>query len=52
MRPETKVLFMTGYSSDIIATHGVVTDREVHYIQKPFDMERLHSKIMEMRAVC
>lgn len=51
-RPETKVLFMTGYSSDIIATRGVVTDREVHYIQKPFDMEGLHSKIMEMRAVC
>ncbi|WP_224982222.1 PAS domain-containing hybrid sensor histidine kinase/response regulator [Geomonas agri] len=50
LRPETKVLFMTGYSSDIITKYGISTDHELHYIQKPFDMERLHAKIIEMRA--
>ncbi|MBJ6750176.1 hybrid sensor histidine kinase/response regulator [Geomonas anaerohicana] len=52
LRPETKVLFMTGYSSDIIAKCGISADRELHYIQKPFDMEGLHAKIIEMRAAC
>ena len=52
LRPETKVLFMTGYSSDIIAKRGIITDKGMHYIQKPFGMEGLHAKIMEMRAGC
>ncbi|QWV99431.1 PAS domain S-box protein [Geomonas nitrogeniifigens] len=52
LRPDTKVLFMTGYSSEIIAKRGIIADREMHYIQKPFDMEGLHAKIMEMRAAC
>ncbi|GFO63344.1 PAS domain S-box protein [Geomonas paludis] len=52
LRPDTKVLFMTGYSSDIIAKCGISADRQLHYIQKPFDMEGLHAKILEMRAAC
>ncbi|QXE88607.1 PAS domain S-box protein [Geomonas nitrogeniifigens] len=52
LRPDTKVLFMTGYSSEIIAKRGIIADREMHYIQKPFDMEGLHAKIMEMRTAC
>jgi len=49
LRPDTKVLFMTGYSSDIIANRGILTDEGMHYIQKPFDMEGLHAKIMEVQ---
>ncbi|QXE91921.1 PAS domain S-box protein [Geomonas subterranea] len=52
LRPETKVLFMTGYSSDIIAKCGMSADLAMHYIQKPFDMEGLHAKIIEMRSAC
>ncbi|QWV95488.1 PAS domain S-box protein [Geomonas oryzisoli] len=52
LRPDAKVLFMTGYSSEIIAKRGIVADRDMHYIQKPFDMEGLHAKIMEMRTAC
>jgi PAS domain S-box-containing protein len=34
-RPELKVLFMSGYTTDVIAHRGVL-DKDVHYIQKPF----------------
>jgi two-component system, cell cycle sensor histidine kinase and response regulator CckA len=49
MRPDTKVLFMSGYSADILATRGVL-EQGTHYIQKPFDMEGLHAKIQEIRS--
>jgi len=51
LRPGTKVLFMTGYSADFIAKRGILADEEVHYIQKPFDMQGLHAKIMEILAI-
>ncbi len=35
--PDLKCLFMSGYTADAIAHHGVL-DRDVHYIQKPFTM--------------
>ena len=49
LRPGTKVLFMSGYSSDMIAKRGVL-QQGTHYIQKPFDMEGLHAKILEIQA--
>ncbi len=33
--PGLKGLYMSGYTSDIIARHGVLDER-VHFIQKPF----------------
>lgn len=35
-RPETKVLFMSGYTNDSILRHGLV-DSAVELLQKPFD---------------
>ena len=38
--PTVKTLFMSGYTSDIIASHGVVEDG-VNFIQKPFSGQQL-----------
>jgi len=46
LRPGLKVLFMSGYSSDIVAKRGIM-EQGTHYIQKPFDMEGLSLKIRE-----
>jgi PAS domain S-box-containing protein len=47
LRPDIKVLFMSGYTSNVIVTHGVL-QKGVHFIQKPFSIEELARKIMEV----
>ncbi len=47
LNPDIKILFMSGYTADVIAHHGVL-DEEVHFIQKPFSMQDLASKLQEM----
>ena len=42
--PELKRLFMSGYTADIIAIHGVV-EQGVCFIQKPFTMQELAAKV-------
>ena len=44
--PNLKRLFMSGYTADVIAHHGVL-DEGVHFIQKPFTMDDLALKIRE-----
>lgn len=39
-RPSLKVLFMSGYTDDIIGQHGVLDSGE-HLLQKPLTMEKL-----------
>jgi DNA-binding response OmpR family regulator len=39
-----KALFMSGYTADVIAHHGVL-DKDVHFIQKPFSMKNLTAKV-------
>jgi two-component system, cell cycle sensor histidine kinase and response regulator CckA len=43
-RPETKVLFMSGYTNDSIVRHGVV-ESAVELLQKPFTRISLLSRI-------
>jgi len=38
--PDIKRVFMSGYTADVIAYHGVL-DEGVHFIQKPFTMKDL-----------
>jgi PAS domain S-box-containing protein len=45
--PQIKCLFMSGYTSNVIAHHGVL-DEEVHFIQKPFTLTRLAAKLREV----
>ena len=47
MRPELKVVFMSGYSSADVASHGVVHG-EVPFLQKPFTPDRLANTISEV----
>ena len=44
--PHLKCLFMSGYTANIIAPHGVL-DPGVLFIQKPFSMSNLSSKVRE-----
>jgi len=47
LRPGLKVLFMSGYSTEIVARRGIM-ESGIHFIQKPFDMNLLHQKIQEV----
>ncbi len=42
--PRLKHLFMSGYTADVIAHHGVL-DKGVNFIQKPFGMNVLITKV-------
>ncbi|HET9467245.1 MAG TPA: ATP-binding protein [Vicinamibacterales bacterium] len=48
-RPDTRVLFMSGYSDDEILRHGVKKNA-AHFIQKPFSVDALVHKIRETLA--
>lgn len=45
--PQVKCLFMSGYTADIIAPHGLL-DEGVNFIQKPFTMQLLSARVREM----
>jgi len=42
-----KLIFMSGYSTDVIDRHGVL-DEDMHFIQKPFSLSILSSKVREV----
>jgi CheY-like chemotaxis protein len=44
--PGIKRLFMSGYTADVITHHGVL-EEGVHFIQKPFNMNILATKVRE-----
>jgi len=44
--PEIKVLFMSGYTDNVIANHGVL-DEDVHFIQKPFSISTLATHVKQ-----
>jgi PAS domain S-box-containing protein len=45
--PNIKVLFMSGYTANVIAHHGVL-DQGVHFIAKPFSIRSLSTKVREV----
>ncbi|MGE0085065.1 MAG: CHASE2 domain-containing protein [Desulfococcaceae bacterium] len=47
IRPKMKHLFMSGYTADIIAHHGVL-DEGVNFIQKPFSVKDMAAKVREV----
>ncbi len=44
--PGLKVLFISGYTADVIAHHGVL-DKKVHFLQKPITCKELAAKVRE-----
>ena len=44
VRPETKVIYMSGYTAEVISRQGVL-DSGVHFIQKPFSTVELGKKL-------
>jgi PAS domain S-box-containing protein len=47
IHPETKVLFMSGYTDEAIVHHGIV-DSDIAFIQKPFSEQALAQKIRDV----
>jgi len=47
VHPETKVLFMSGYTDEAIVHHGIV-DSNIAFIQKPFSETALAQKVREV----
>jgi PAS domain S-box-containing protein len=45
-RPEMKLLYMSGYTADVIAHHGVL-DEPINFLRKPFFTNELAQKLRE-----
>jgi len=45
--PKIKSLFMSGYTANVVAHHGVL-DEDVHFISKPFSLPDLAAKVREV----
>lgn len=43
-RPDLKVLYMSGYTSDVVGSHGIL-EKGINFIQKPFTMHDLSKKL-------
>jgi signal transduction histidine kinase/ActR/RegA family two-component response regulator len=46
LRPDIKILFMSGYTDDILGDHGVIGPG-THFLQKPFTSQRLGLMVRE-----
>ncbi len=46
-RPETRVLFMSGYTDDAVVQHGVLS-RDAHLLEKPFTRNSLLARVRQV----
>ena len=47
IKPEVKVLFMSGYASNVIAHHAIL-EAGVEFIPKPIDLKTLAEKVRKV----
>jgi DNA-binding NtrC family response regulator len=47
MRPETRVLYISGYTDDALVHHGFL-ETELSFLEKPFSPVRLARKVREL----
>jgi len=45
--PDVKVLYMSGYTDNVVAHHGIL-DEDVAFIQKPFSIKNLVAKVNQV----
>jgi PAS domain S-box-containing protein len=50
-RPDAKLLYMSGYTDDIIVRHGAL-EPGTHFIQKPFTAPQLTGKVRDLLGSC
>jgi two-component system, cell cycle sensor histidine kinase and response regulator CckA len=50
IKPGMKNLFISGYTADVIAHHGVL-NADVHFLQKPFSIKQLAVKVREVLGI-
>ena len=46
VRPDLKALYMSGYTANVIANHGIL-NRGIQFISKPFNLQELSQKVRE-----
>ena len=46
-RPDMRCIFISGYTADIIADHGIL-DKDVNFLPKPFSRDQLARKVREV----
>jgi len=47
LKPNIKVLFMSGYTTNVIMHRGIL-ESDVHFLQKPFSVNSLAGKVREV----
>jgi PAS domain S-box-containing protein len=51
LKPGFRTIFMSGYTDDVIAHHGVL-DEGINFLQKPFSVKTLAEKIRQVLDAC
>ncbi len=47
IRPETRVIYMSGYTADAIVRNGILR-QDINFIEKPFSLESLGKKVRQV----
>lgn len=45
--PKIKILFVSGYTENVIAKNGIITE-EINFLQKPFTLKEFYKRIVEL----